>query len=104
MPVLDTFLVPTYEKTGPYGAKSVSEISINGALPAIGNAIKNAVGVRLTRPPFTAEKVLAAMKELKKEAPATKKAAAKPAKQPVKAAKTVKPTAKKAPATKKAKK
>jgi probable selenate reductase molybdenum-binding subunit len=69
MPELETFLVPTYEKTGPYGAKSVSEISINGALPAIGNAIKNAVGVRLTRPPYTAEKVLAAIKELKKETP-----------------------------------
>ncbi|MFZ5951538.1 MAG: xanthine dehydrogenase family protein molybdopterin-binding subunit, partial [Candidatus Rifleibacteriota bacterium] len=68
LPVIDTFLVPTYEKTGPYGAKSVSEISINGALPAIGNAIKNAVGVRLTRPPYTAEKVLAALKELKKAA------------------------------------
>ena len=64
MPELDTFLVPTYEKTGPYGAKSVSEISINGALPAIGNAIKNAVGIRLTKPPFTAEKILKAMKEL----------------------------------------
>ncbi|GAB4267405.1 MAG: molybdopterin-dependent oxidoreductase [Candidatus Rifleibacteriota bacterium] len=66
IPEIETFLVPTYEKTGPYGAKSVSEISINGALPAIGNAIKNAVGVRLTRPPYTAEKVLAAIKELEK--------------------------------------
>jgi CO/xanthine dehydrogenase Mo-binding subunit len=64
IPELETFLVPTYEKTGPYGAKSVSEISINGALPAIGNAIKNAVGVRLTKPPYTAEKVLKAIKEL----------------------------------------
>lgn len=64
LPEIETFLVPTYEKTGPYGAKSVSEISINGALPAIGNAIKNAVGVRLTHPPYNAEKVLKAIKEL----------------------------------------
>lgn len=63
MPEIKTFLVPTYEKTGPYGAKSVSEISINGALPAISNAIKNAIGVRLTDPPFTAEKILAALKK-----------------------------------------
>ncbi|MEW6709756.1 MAG: molybdopterin cofactor-binding domain-containing protein [Candidatus Riflebacteria bacterium] len=80
LPVIDTFLVPTYEKTGPYGAKSVSEISINGALPAIGNAIKNAVGVRLTRPPYTAEKVLAALKELKKAAGKPLAKAAAPAK------------------------
>ena len=65
MPNLQTFLVDTYEETGPYGAKSVSEISMNGALPAIANAIKNAVGVRLTRPPFTAEKVYEAMQRLK---------------------------------------
>lgn len=91
MPEIDTFLVPTYEKTGPYGAKSVSEISINGALPAIGNAIKNAVGVRLTHPPYTAEKVLAAIKELKNDAG---KAKAKPAK----AAKTTKKVATKAAA------
>jgi probable selenate reductase molybdenum-binding subunit len=81
LPAIDTFLVPTYEKTGPYGAKSVSEISINGALPAIGNAIKNAVGIRLTKPPFTAEKVLTALKELK-NAPEKKKATAKTAKAP----------------------
>jgi putative selenate reductase molybdopterin-binding subunit len=80
MPNLDTFLIDTYEETGPYGAKSVSEISINGGLPAIANAIKNAVGVRLTKPPFTAEKVLMAMKELKnaKPAPAAKAKKAAP--------------------------
>ncbi len=104
MPVLETFLVPTYEKTGPYGAKSVSEISINGALPAIGNAIKNAVGVRLTKPPFTAEKVLMAMKELEaeKKAPAKKAAAPKKvaAKAPAKKAAAPKKVAAKAPAKK----
>lgn len=56
-PELKTILVPSYEKTGPYGAKSVSEICINGPLPAIANAIYNAVGVRLREGPFTAEKV-----------------------------------------------
>lgn len=59
---IKTILVPTYEPTGPYGAKSVSEISINGALPAISNAIYNATGVRLTEAPFTPDRVLAAIK------------------------------------------
>ncbi|MEM3342551.1 MAG: molybdopterin cofactor-binding domain-containing protein [Thermoplasmata archaeon] len=63
MPEIITILVPTYEETGPYGAKSVSEISINGALPAISNAIYDAVGIRLTEGPFTPEKVLKALKE-----------------------------------------
>jgi probable selenate reductase molybdenum-binding subunit len=63
---LKTILVPSYEPTGPFGAKSVSEISINGPLPAIANAIYDAVGIRLLDAPFTAEKVLKALKEKKK--------------------------------------
>ena len=46
-PKIKTILVPSYEDTGPFGAKSVSEICINGAAPAIGNAIFNATGARL---------------------------------------------------------
>jgi putative selenate reductase molybdopterin-binding subunit len=61
-PDLKTILVPTYEESGPYGAKSVSEICINGPCPAIANAIFDAVGVRLRATPFTPEKVLAAIK------------------------------------------
>ncbi|NMC69747.1 MAG: molybdopterin-dependent oxidoreductase [Myxococcales bacterium] len=63
LPELVTILVPSYEPTGPYGAKSVSEISINGPLPAISNAIYDAVGVRLFRSPFTPERILRALKE-----------------------------------------
>ncbi len=75
---LDCFLAGSYEETGPYGAKSVSEININGGLPAIANAIYNAVGVRLTRPPYTPEKILAAIKAKKaEEEKAAKKAPAK---------------------------
>ncbi len=62
-PEMVTILVPSYEKTGPFGAKSVSEISINGPCPAIANAIHNAVGVRLRDAPFTPERVWRAMKK-----------------------------------------
>jgi len=63
MPEMVTIMVPTYETTGPYGAKSVSEISINGALPAISNAIRAACGVRLTQGPFTPERVAMALRD-----------------------------------------
>jgi putative selenate reductase molybdopterin-binding subunit len=63
LPEMVTILVPSYEPTGPYGAKSVSEIGINGPLPAISNAIHDAVGVRLVHAPFTPERILRAMKE-----------------------------------------
>lgn len=56
-PEIKSILVPSYEETGPFGAKSVSEISINGGMPAIANAIYNAVGARLKVAPFTQERV-----------------------------------------------
>jgi len=57
LPEIQTILVPTYEETGPYGAKSVSEICTNGPLPVLSNAIFDAVGVRLVKAPFTNEKI-----------------------------------------------
>jgi CO/xanthine dehydrogenase Mo-binding subunit len=65
MPDLKTILVETNEPTGPYGAKSVSEICTNGPLPVLANAIYDAVGVRLRRSPFTAERILAALDALR---------------------------------------
>ncbi len=61
VPEMETILVPTYEKTGPFGAKSVSEIGINGPIPTISNAIFDAVGIRLRTSPFTPERVLQAL-------------------------------------------
>lgn len=61
MPELTTILVEAEEPTGPFGAKSVAEIAINGPAPAISNAIYDAVGIRLHSLPMTAEKVLAAL-------------------------------------------
>jgi len=64
VPDIRTILVPSWESSGPFGAKSVSEIGINGPMPAIANAIFDAVGVRLTRSPFTPETILRALKRL----------------------------------------
>ncbi len=62
MPLVDVIFVETDEPTGPFGAKSVAEICINGPIPAIANAIYNAVGVRLWENPFTPERVLKALR------------------------------------------
>ena len=63
-PPIKAILVPSYEETGPYGAKSVSEICINGGMPAIANAIYNATGARLYTTPFTPERVWRALQAL----------------------------------------
>ncbi|MFH1532019.1 MAG: molybdopterin cofactor-binding domain-containing protein [Pseudomonadota bacterium] len=64
LPELTTILVDAPEPSGPYGAKSVSEICINGPAPAIANAIYDAIGVRLTSLPFTPERILEALGKL----------------------------------------
>ncbi|NLB83328.1 MAG: molybdopterin-dependent oxidoreductase [Synergistaceae bacterium] len=61
LPVMKTIIVPSSEPSGPYGAKSISEIGINGPAPAIANAIYDAVGVRMRDLPLTPEKVLRAL-------------------------------------------
>ena len=48
---------PSYEKSHPFGAKSIGEIVINTPCPAIANAVYNAVGVRIREMPITAEKI-----------------------------------------------
>ena len=46
------------EPSGPFGAKSVGELGINGVAAAIANAVADAAGVRLRRLPMTGERVL----------------------------------------------
>ena len=55
------YLEPTYEPTGPFGAKSVGELVINTPSPALANAIENTTGVRLRELPMTSEKLMMAM-------------------------------------------
>lgn len=51
---------------GPYGAKEIGEGLTITAVPAICNAIYNAVGVRMTELPVTPEKILKALDEKKR--------------------------------------
>jgi CO/xanthine dehydrogenase Mo-binding subunit len=47
---------------GPFGGKGPGEMCANPVLPAVANAIFNAVGVRIDELPITPEKVLRALK------------------------------------------
>jgi len=52
-----TILVETNENTGPFGAKGVGEAAIVPVVPAIANAIYDAIGIRLDDLPFKKEKI-----------------------------------------------
>ena len=67
MPKLTTILIETEEPLGPYGAKSISEVPINGVAPAIANAIFHAVGIRLRKLPIGPEDVLRALYDRQEE-------------------------------------
>ncbi len=62
-----TEFAESYEKSGPYGAKSVGEIGVDTPPAAIANAIFNATGVRITSLPITPEKILKGIKERKED-------------------------------------
>jgi putative selenate reductase molybdopterin-binding subunit len=68
MPELQAILVPTYEPSGPFGAKAVAEIPMDGVAPAVGNAVQHAVGVRLRDLPLTPEKVWRALQDTRRAA------------------------------------
>ena len=63
MPKIDTYLVQTMEKSGPFGAKAVAEIPKDGVAPAIRNAIADATGARINNLPFTPERVWNALQQ-----------------------------------------
>lgn len=62
MPEMEVIFVETFEPSHPFGVKAVAEIPMDGVAPAVGNAVKNAVGVDIDTNPVTPEKVWRAMK------------------------------------------
>jgi 4-hydroxybenzoyl-CoA reductase subunit alpha len=61
-PEVEPIIVESIDPEGPFGAKECSEGSLAATIPAISNAIYDAVGVRLHECPFTPERVLAALR------------------------------------------
>jgi 4-hydroxybenzoyl-CoA reductase subunit alpha len=66
MPEVETILVETNDPEGPYGAKEAGQGPLLPIMPAIANAIYNAVGVRVDEVPITAEKIYQGLQDLKK--------------------------------------
>jgi len=65
MPELTTIFVETFEPTHPFGVKAVAEIPMDGVAPAVGNAVRDAVGVDIDENPITPEKVWRKLNALK---------------------------------------
>jgi CO/xanthine dehydrogenase Mo-binding subunit len=61
LPVIESTVLEYPSSNGPYGVKGVGEMTANPPIPAIVNAINNALGVRITEIPVTPEVILHAL-------------------------------------------
>ncbi|MBN1453952.1 MAG: molybdopterin-dependent oxidoreductase [Anaerolineales bacterium] len=64
LPAMDVIFVQTEEPSGPFGAKSVAEISIDGVAPAMASAIHDATGVWMRELPYTPGRVMQALQQM----------------------------------------
>jgi 4-hydroxybenzoyl-CoA reductase subunit alpha len=64
-PEVEPIIIESIDPEGPFGAKECSEGSLAATIPAIANAIYDAVGVRIHESPFTPERVLAVLRAKK---------------------------------------
>ena len=61
-PAIEALIVEQADRNGPYGLKEAGEGPLHSSIPAVANAVYDAVGVRLTHLPFTPATVRAALK------------------------------------------
>src|SRR5205814_8541911 len=61
-PEIETILVEIPDLEGPFGGKEAGQGPLNPVIPAIANAVFDAVGVRIDETPITPDKVLRALK------------------------------------------
>jgi len=64
-PPIHLKIVESIDPNGPFGAKEASEGALASAIAAVGNAIYDAVGIRLHETPFSPDRVLAALEQKK---------------------------------------
>ncbi|NHZ70651.1 MAG: molybdopterin-dependent oxidoreductase [Proteobacteria bacterium] len=64
MPPVETIIVESDDPEGPYGAKEVGQGPLLPVIPAVANAIHDAIGIRIDEVPITPDKVVAALRSV----------------------------------------
>src|SRR5690606_24093524 len=67
LPEIESVVLEMPSSNGPYGVKGVGEMTANSPIPAIVNAIYDAIGVRLDELPITPEMILRALENKETE-------------------------------------
>jgi CO/xanthine dehydrogenase Mo-binding subunit len=63
MPPVETILIETLDPEGPFGAKEVGQGPLLPVIPAIANAVHDALGIRIDEVPITPDKIVAALRD-----------------------------------------
>ncbi|MGH2447173.1 MAG: molybdopterin cofactor-binding domain-containing protein [Chloroflexota bacterium] len=71
MPELEGMMVESVDAEGPFGAKEVGQGPLAPVIPAIANAVYDAIGIRFDSTPITAEKILRALEARRKTSSAS---------------------------------
>ena len=70
---METFIVESNDPHGPFGAKEAGEGSLAAFLPALTNAIHDAIGIRFNDLPMTPDRVYEAIEKKKRAETRSKK-------------------------------
>ena len=65
LPQIDCVLIETPVPNVPYGVRGVAEMPIVPVAAAVGNAIRRAIGVRMTQMPMTPERIVSALNTIR---------------------------------------
>jgi len=68
-PPIDVQIVESNDPLGPFGAKEAGEGSLAGFLPALTNAVADAIGLRVSELPVTPDRVYRALEEKRRAEP-----------------------------------
>jgi CO/xanthine dehydrogenase Mo-binding subunit len=66
VPDIEAMIVESIDPEGPFGAKEVGQGPLSPVIPAIVNAVYDAVGIRIDSTPVTADKILRALEARRK--------------------------------------
>ncbi|MEZ5175565.1 MAG: xanthine dehydrogenase family protein molybdopterin-binding subunit [Acidimicrobiia bacterium] len=63
MPPVESIIVDTDDPEGPFGAKEVGQGPLLPVIPAVANAIYDAIGIRMDATPFTPDRIVSALRD-----------------------------------------
>jgi 4-hydroxybenzoyl-CoA reductase subunit alpha len=64
MPAVETILIETDDPEGPFGAKEAGQGPLLPVIPAVANAVHDALGIRIDETPITPDRVLKALRQV----------------------------------------